>query len=251
MVSIPQRKAEGRAVRLRVTLFAGALFPLTLSGCQSIELNANNAAQLRVIDASPDTGGIDAYQNSTALAYNLGFGTMTTYVPMLPGGYALSAVKAGTRQTLATANVQLAAGRQYTEIVGNVAGALQQTLYVDQTQPAPAGEIAVRLIDQITRAGAVDVYLVAGSGKAIYTAPLGTGPELRQRQRLSAPARRDVCDRGGPGGRRAHGVIDAAQRSAGELRGRRGPHRGPDRLPHHSHADGAHRGGGDRRGGCG
>jgi hypothetical protein len=150
------------------------LAPVALTGCQSIELTANNAAQLRVIDAAPDAGGIDSYQNSGALAYNLAFGMVTTYVPMQPGPYTLSAVKSGTRQTLVNSNVTLAAGHQYTEIVGNVIGGLQQTLYVDQTQPAPAGEIAVRLLDQATRAGAVDVYLVSGSGRLAFTAPAAT-----------------------------------------------------------------------------
>jgi hypothetical protein len=157
-------------IRLAVVLLAS----LTLTGCQSIELNANTAAQLRVINASPDSGGIDSYQNNSGLAYSLPFGTVTTYVPLAPGGYALSADKAGTRQTLASTNVVLAAGHQYTAVVGNVVGSLQQTLYVDQTQPAPSGEIAIRLLDQATRAGAVDVYLVPGTGRLAFTAPVAT-----------------------------------------------------------------------------
>jgi hypothetical protein len=159
---------------LQIRMVAALFASLVLTGCQSIQLNANTAAQLRVLDASPDAGGIDSYQNSAGLAYNLSLGMVTTYVPMQPGGYALSAAKAGTRQTLATNNVTLAAGHQYTEIVGNVLGGLQQTLYVDQTQPAPNGEIAVRLLDQATRAGAVDVYMVPGSGRLAFTAPIAT-----------------------------------------------------------------------------
>jgi hypothetical protein len=156
--------------RLLLAMAATAL----LTGCQGIQLGASSSAQLRIIDASPDAGSVDGYQNNAGLAYNLGFGMVTTYVPMLPGSYTLSAVKAGTKQTLATGTVSLAAGRQYTAVVGNIAAAMQQTLYVDQTQSAPAGQVAVRLIDQITRGGAVDVYLVPGSGKLAFTAPLIT-----------------------------------------------------------------------------
>jgi hypothetical protein len=160
--------------RLQIRLAAALFASFVLTGCQSIQLNANTAAQLRVIDASPDAGGIDSYQNSAGLAYNLSRGMVTTYVPMQPGPYALSAAKAGTRQTLALDNVTLIAGRQYTTIIGNVMAGLQQTLYVDQAQPAPNGEIAVRLLDQATRAGAVDVYFVPGSGRLAFTAPLAT-----------------------------------------------------------------------------
>jgi hypothetical protein len=160
--------------RLQIRLVAALFASLALTGCQSIQLNANTAAQLRVIDASPDAGGIDSYQNSVGLAYNLSRGMVTTYVPMQPGPYALSAAKAGTRQALALDNVTLVAGHQYTTIIGNIMAGLQQTLYVDQTQPAPNGEIAVRLLDQATRAGAVDVYLVPGSGRLAFTTPIAT-----------------------------------------------------------------------------
>jgi hypothetical protein len=146
-----------------------------LSGCQSIDMGAANTAQLRVIDASPDAPGIDAYQNGSALAYNLGFGAMTSYVPMTPGAYTLAADREGTRQALASLAAGLSAGHQYTVIVGNIAAAMQQTLLVDQSQPAPAGQIAVRLVNQATRAGTVDVYLVSATGKLAMSSPIATG----------------------------------------------------------------------------
>jgi hexokinase len=121
---------DGRAARLAAVLLAA----ITLSGCQSISMNS---AQLRVIDASPDSGVIDSYQNNSALAYNLGFGTMTSYIPMSPGAYSLVADKAGTRQTLVASNDMLVAGKQYTEIVGNSLVNLQQTVLLDQSTPAP------------------------------------------------------------------------------------------------------------------
>jgi hypothetical protein len=157
-------------LRFSATLAMSAL----LSGCQGIQLNASSSAQLRVIDASPDAGSVDSYQNSTGLAYNLGFGMMTSYMPMQPGGYTLSAARSGTRQVLASGSLALMAGHQYTAVVGNIAAAMQQTFYVDQTEPAPNGQIAVRVINQVTRPGAVDVYLVPGTGKLAFTAPLVT-----------------------------------------------------------------------------
>ncbi len=134
---------------------------LGLSGCQGI---SSGTAQLRVIDASPDAGLIDAYQNSSALAYNLGFGTMTSYILMAPGDYTLAADKAGTRQTLVAANQTLTAGKQYTQLIGGGLANLRQTILLDQSTPAPVGEIDLRVVNETTRAGAVDVYLVAGIG---------------------------------------------------------------------------------------
>lgn len=152
-------------------LFAATAALTLLTGCQSLQLGGSPAAQLRVIDASPDAGSVDSYQNGAALAYNLGFGMVTTYVPLPPGAANVAVSRAGTRQTLATTSVALAAGRQYTLIVSDTVAAMQQTLWVDQTQPAAEGQIAVRLIDEVTRGGAVDVYLVPGTGKLAFTTP--------------------------------------------------------------------------------
>jgi hypothetical protein len=143
-----------------------------LSGCQGITMNS---AQLRVVDASPDSGVIDSYQNSSALAYNLGFGTMTSYIPMSPGVYNLAAEKAGTRQILASSTETLAANKQYTEIIGAGLANMQQTLFLDESAPAAADRIAVRVINETTRAGAVDIYLVPMAStvsKVMSTSPL-------------------------------------------------------------------------------
>jgi len=147
--------------RRRAFFAALLLAAVGLSGCQGI---TSTSAQLRIIDASPDAGVIDSYQNSSALAYNLGFGTTTSYIPMSPGVYNLAAYKAGTRQTLVANSETLAANQQYTDIISAGLANLQQTLLLDQSTPAPNGRIAIRVINQTTRAGAVDVYLVpAGS----------------------------------------------------------------------------------------
>jgi hypothetical protein len=155
--------------RYALRLAAVMLAAVGLSGCQSISMNS---AQLRVIDASPDSGVIDSYQNGSALAYNLGFGTMTSYVPMSPGSYNFATEKAGTRQTLVASTDTLAAGKQYTEIIGSGLANLQQNVLQDETSPAPSGQVAIRLINQATRSGAVDVYLVPKSGKAANTSPI-------------------------------------------------------------------------------
>jgi Domain of unknown function (DUF4397) len=152
-----QPRTPTATYRRAAWLAALALAALGLSGCQGI---AMNSAQLRLVDASPDAGVVDSYQNNSALAYNLGFGTMTNYIPMSPGVYNLATEKSGTRQILVASTETLAANKQYTEIVGAGLANLQQTLFLDESTPAPAGHIAVRVINETTRAGAVDVYLV-------------------------------------------------------------------------------------------
>jgi hypothetical protein len=164
----PVRRPRRRASQLSLL----ALLCAALPGCQSIDMSS---AQLRVIDASPDAGPIDSYQNNEALAYNLEFGNVTSYAPMSPGTYTLAADRAGTRQTLASVNRTLLAGKQYTEIVGNSVASLQPTLLLDKSTPAPAGEIQFRFVQQLIHTGAVDVYLVPkNGGRLAASSPLIT-----------------------------------------------------------------------------
>src|SRR3954471_5966242 len=72
--------------RKAVSLAAAMSCAIALSGCQGI-VSRPSGSQVRIIAASPDPPGLDIYQNNAALAYNLGFGTITSYVPIDPGTY--------------------------------------------------------------------------------------------------------------------------------------------------------------------
>ena len=151
-----------------------ALFALTLAGCQSIT-GSQRLSQVRMIDASPDAPGLDMYQGSAVLAYNLGLGTVTSYVPITPGGFPIIAETAGTRQQLVTASGTFLADGQYTALIGNFASNLQELILKDQSIPAPNGEISLRIIDQSTRAGAIDLYLVPAGSTITQVTAFATG----------------------------------------------------------------------------
>ena len=114
---------------------------------------------MRVIDVSPDAPGLDIYQSHNALAYNLGFGTITSYVPVTPGTYTIAANSAGTERAFSSTQENLLPATQYTVLIGALAANPQITLK-DQSQPAPSGQVALRFVDQAVRTGAVDIYLV-------------------------------------------------------------------------------------------
>ncbi len=141
----------------KALLLAGALLPLP--GCQSISGSAS-LSQVRIIDASPDAAGLDFYQGSSILAYNLGLGSVTSYVPITPGNYPVSADTAGTKQQLVTSTGTFLTSNQYTVLVSNTASSLQETILKDQATPAPTGQVSLRFIDESLRAGGLDIYLV-------------------------------------------------------------------------------------------
>ena len=141
--------------------------------------------QVRVIDASPDAPNLDIYQNSgtsqnsiqpaQAGLYNIGFGTISSYIPVAPGSYTHAAYTAGTQQQLALVRGSFSTGNQYTVLTGNIAASLQMTVLHDQSSPAPAGQVALRFLGQATRTGAVDLYLVAPGASVTGVAPIATG----------------------------------------------------------------------------
>jgi hypothetical protein len=143
---------------------------VTLPGCQSITGNPS-LSQVRIIDASPDAPGVDVYQGSSVLAYNLGLGTVTSYVPIAPGSYSINVDTAGSvpPQLLVTAAGTFLNNAQYTVLVGGSAATLQEFILKDQSQPAPSGDVSIRIIDQADKTGPVDVYLVA-TGSTLATA---------------------------------------------------------------------------------
>lgn len=150
------------------------LATVILTGCQAIVSSAPEA-QVRIIHATPDTSGLDIYQGANPLAFNLGFGSVTSYIPLTPGSYTINADTAGSKQVLSSAKGIFAASTQYTVLLGNSASNLQQLTLTDQSQPAPAGQIALRFLNQATRSGAVDIYLVPAGQKLTAIAPLVTG----------------------------------------------------------------------------
>jgi hypothetical protein len=151
------------AALLRLAGLTAMLLPL--AGC-AVVTGSSNSAQIRIIDASPNAPGLDVYAGTDVLAYNLGLGTITSYIPITPGNYGILVDIDGTRTQLVSAAATVQAGNQYTALIGNYLNSIQELILKDQTTAAPSGQIDVRFIDESVRGGAFDVYLVP-SGSTI------------------------------------------------------------------------------------
>jgi hypothetical protein len=156
----------------RLALACAALAALT--GCGATVISAPEV-HVRIINATPDTPRLDLYQDSNSLAFNLDFGTVTSYIHLPTGAYTITANTAGTRQVLSSSKTAFNTAGQYTVLLGNTAASLQQITLTDQSQPAPAGQTALRFINQATRTGAVDIYLVPAGQRISTVAPLVAG----------------------------------------------------------------------------
>ena len=171
-------RATPQFVERIVRLTALAVLAAGLAGCQSVA-GIRPVSQVRLIDVSPDAPALDIYQNSpqsvSAVLYNIGFGTVSSYIPVPAGVNTHAACVAGTQQQLATARGNFAVGSQYTVLAGNISASLQMTVLKGQSFPAPAGHVALRFLGQATRAGTVDIYLVPPGSTIGRVSPIDTG----------------------------------------------------------------------------
>lgn len=155
-------------------LVALVIATAALAGCGGV-MGIQPVSQVRVIDVSPDAPALDIHQNSTAALYNIGFGTVSSYMSVPAGADTHSAYTASTEQQLGVVRGTFSAGGQYTVLTGNVTANLQMTVLKDQSTPAPAGQVALRFLDEATRVGAVDIYLLPPGAAPISVAPFVTG----------------------------------------------------------------------------
>jgi hypothetical protein len=158
-------------------LIALAASGLGLVGCQVVA-SSPQYTQVRFIDATPDVptpGGLDVYQNTTVALYDIGFGTVSSYIAIPAGTYNYSVDVAGARMQLANIMNNFVIGDQYTILIGYPAASMQMMIVRDQTIPAPANRFAIRFFHQSTRNAPVDIYLIPAGSKITDVAPLQIG----------------------------------------------------------------------------
>ena len=166
-------------IRLAGSAGALCLLPLALTGCGQVGGSTQTQyAQLRVIDTSSAAGGLDIQVGSNVLAYNIGFGSIVNYTPVLPGTYTIAANQAGTKTVVSSVRGTLAAPSEYTLLIGNTAAGAQAQLLADQSQPAPGNQVLVRILDQATLIGSVDIYFIPQGGNLLTTRPVATAVNL-------------------------------------------------------------------------
>lgn len=164
-----------RGARALVLLCVFVLLVASMMGCGQVNGSSQTQyAQLRVIDTSASAGGLDIRVGTSVLSSNIGFGSVVNYTPVLPGTYTLLADQAGSSTVLASIRGSLAAGTLYTLLIGNTSAGLQAQLLTDQSQPAPGSQSLVRIIDQASQIGTVDIYFIPQGGTLLTTKPVAT-----------------------------------------------------------------------------
>lgn len=164
--------SKRRKLLLRAGWMTASLGSIAVAGCGSLT-GSPAETQVRFVDASADAPALDLYLNGAGAAYNLGYATFSSYVPVSAGSYQVSANRASTLQALATERASLLAGKQYTAVVGSRLGDLREHIYPDAVPVTVPGTLAIRVLNEM-EGGPVDVYLVANAGSLSSAVPLVT-----------------------------------------------------------------------------
>lgn len=179
MTRVRQEQAVTRSLSLPGLLGAAGVslaIALGASACQSVA-SFSQPSLVRVIDSSYIAPAVNVYVEKTLFATNIGEGYVSNYgtvSPSINAQVSVSAVKSGPTP-LVTSNVTLKAGAQHSVfLTDNGAAPAQYTLTVleDAQTPAAAGHSSFRFLNQASRTGALDIYMVPSDTTLANSIPL-------------------------------------------------------------------------------
>jgi hypothetical protein len=153
-----------RALALVATLAVAVLVP-------SIQVSPDASGSLadalvRVAHFSPDTAGVDVWVDGNRVLRNVGYDTVSDYVP-LPSGehqFALRSFGApSTSKPILSATAALAPDVAYTIAGVGLNRALRGQIFQDNLTAPPSGSAKVRVIDAAVGLAPIDVALTGGA----------------------------------------------------------------------------------------
>ncbi len=155
----PQLRLPGFAIAALLAL----ILSFGLVACQNVATYTQPTV-VRVIDASYKAPAVNVNLDSSLFAANIGQGAITPYA-ILPAkvGALITVTPAAGGASLISANGSFLAGQQRTILVTDNAltpGAYSITFLDDQKTAAAAGQSAFRFINQVLKAGPMDIYIV-------------------------------------------------------------------------------------------
>ena len=149
----------------------GAATLALLSGCQSVQGSAPHTL-VRVIDASYSAKSVDVTLANTLIAYNIAAPSFTSYAVSSPQKATASIYPTGTKKAGASVSGSFEVNEQHSVLITDAAGSYAATILSDQITAPPAGDVAVRFVQEAQMTGAVDVYLVASDSTLADAKPL-------------------------------------------------------------------------------
>jgi hypothetical protein len=114
VINVSPTLANGGAYTAIAANFVANIEPLLATDATTPPPSGD--VRLRVIHASPDAGPVDILANGAVVLSNVPFGTISSYLTIPAGTYAIQVNVAGTTTTAISATVNLTAGNNYSAV---------------------------------------------------------------------------------------------------------------------------------------
>ncbi len=164
-------RLPGLAVAVPAWLAAAIL----LAACQNVA-TYTEPSLIRFIDASYTAPAANVTAEGQLVAANIGSGTITNYATVPGDSSALIEITATTGGTeLIATNGALFEGQQHSVFLTDDASAASGhavAVIEDQANAAASGQSAFRFLNQATKTGAVDIYMVPSASTLADAVPL-------------------------------------------------------------------------------
>ena len=159
--------------RLEVGIVALGLAALTAS-CGG----GGSNARLRLMNASPDEGNVDALIDSKTIATGIGFGTASNYASVGSGSRHLQIELSGTSTPVVDETLTLSSGLDTTLLLANFATNLNAIQLQDDNSPPTSGDAKLRVVNAASSLAPADVYVVSDGTDINSVAPFITNMEF-------------------------------------------------------------------------
>jgi hypothetical protein len=130
---------------------------------------------VRVVHASPDAPAVDVWVNDAIVVFSdAPFKGITSYAELDAGTYNVKVVPAGaTEPAVIEADLDLAAGTDYTVVAVGKLAEIQPVVLVDDNSAPAAGMAHVRFMHASPDAPNVDIYVADGGPLLFENVPFG------------------------------------------------------------------------------
>lgn len=157
----------------RVWVLAVCLAIVFLAGCGGS--GSNNTAQLRFVQASPDTPTVELLIDGKSVAPNLNYGNTTGYLSVKDGSRHVQVVPvSGSTTPLLDTSVSFNASENKTLLLIGLSGNLSSDLLTDGGSTPASGDGNLRVVNAAISMGAADVYVVPAGSTISGVKPLAS-----------------------------------------------------------------------------
>jgi Domain of unknown function (DUF4397) len=136
----------------------GLCLILAAVGCGG---GGSSSAQVRVLQASPNTPVVNVLVDGTTDNTNLGYGANTGYISVKSGSRRIEVQEAGSNTTIVDQTITLSNSGAATLIVTGLAPSVSPLVLTDDNAAPATGTALVRLVNAAPSMGPADVYVVA------------------------------------------------------------------------------------------